>query len=661
MPGVHLSHPSSEQLAAFGLGRLEEAAEAAVESHLADCAICRTVVENLPADALVNNLRRFAQPAGPAPPTDSWAGHEAPTATKTPIAPEEPETPPELARHPRYRVLELLGAGGMGVVYKAEHQLMERPVALKLINQSLIKDPEAVERFRREVKSAARLAHPNIVAAHDAEQSGDVHFLVMEFVEGTSLDRLVGEAGPLPVVPACDYVRQAALGLQHAFERGMVHRDIKPGNLMRTPDGRIKVLDFGLARFARESTPPSVSPAPEGGDRSPEPGVRRSCAPLTRVGTLMGTPDYMAPEQAASLHAADIRADIYSLGCTLYYLLTGEPPFPKGTTVDKLLAHAEQTPRPLTQVRSDVPPELARIVDRMLAKDPMQRYQTPAEVALALAGFLKAVESGAVALEALASQGPQPAENASSGQRRQPRARPGNGLAVLVGCVGGAGGLVALMFLLQKGREDTVNESMATFYLVCALLGGTILVCQFLLGLLGLGWHHDVGGHDFHEVEVHDFHAGHEVAHDAYVAWYAGVLTFRTIVAALTFFGLAGRAAAATGLDPARTLGVALASGVGALFLVAWGMRSLYRLRSDGTIRTGRAVGKTGTVYLSIPAGKAGAGKVLLNLQNRTVEYLAVTSQGPLPTGAKVMVVAVVGPDTVEVIPAPVPEEITHV
>jgi hypothetical protein len=243
---------------------------------------------------------------------------------------------------------------------------MERVVALKVISRSLTDRPELAARFRQEVKAAARLSHPNIVTAHDAEQAGDLHFLVMEYVEGQGLDRLVEGQGPLPVAQACDYVRQASLGLQHAFERGMVHRDIKPHNLMLTPEGQVKVLDFGLARFASESRPP-------GG--------------LTEAGQVVGTPDYMAPEQALDARQADVRADIYSLGCTLYHLLTGRVPFPDGTAFQKLLAHQQQTPAPVTQFRSDVPPALLGVLDRMLARDPARRYQTPDEVAAALAPF----------------------------------------------------------------------------------------------------------------------------------------------------------------------------------------------------------------------------------------------------------------------------------
>jgi hypothetical protein len=291
--------------------------------------------------------------------------------------------PPELANHARYHIEELLGAGGMGAVYRARHLLMKRTVALKVINRNLVSDTDAVDRFHREMQ-ATRLIHPNIVTAFDAEQAGAAHFLIMEYVEGTSLARLLAQNGPLPVRQACDYIRQAARGLQHAFEQGMVHRDLKPHNLMLTPGGQVKILDFGLARFAVES----LSPSAELETRSAEPPEgSESERGLTEVGVVMGTPDYIAPDQARNAHAADIRADIYSLGCTLYELLAGQPPFPEGTSLQKVMAHLQRQPTPLTRVRPEVPAELGRIVERMLAKDPAQRYQTPAEVAVALAPY----------------------------------------------------------------------------------------------------------------------------------------------------------------------------------------------------------------------------------------------------------------------------------
>jgi len=207
---------------------------------------------------------------------------------------------------------------------------------------------------------------------------------------------------------------------------------------------------------------------------------------------------------------------------------------------------------------------------------------------------------------------------------------------------------------------------METVFLLCAIVGGTLLICQFALGLLGFG-HHDVGGHDIHVEAPHDVghdadHGhDHDADHDHGHSWFVGVLTFRAVVAALTFFGLAGMAATERGLEPLPSLGVALAAGAGALALVAFLMRSLARLRAEGNVRIDRAVGQTGTVYLSIPGRKAGAGKVHLKLQNRIVEYQAITALDELPTGSLVVVVSVAGPGTVEVAAAPTPERISHV
>ncbi len=345
---VDVPHPTAGQLAAFAEGRLDQTEAAAVVAHLAACAPCRQALG--PATVL-----RGAAATALDPPTISYPG-------------PRPDVPPELADHPRYRVLGVLGAGGMGVVFRGEHRLMERPVALKVIRHDLVQRPGAVERFRREMKTAARLAHPNIVAAYDAEEAGGVHFLVMELVEGVSLARLVKEREPLPVAEACGYAHQAALGLQHALEQGTVHRDVKPHNLVLTPEGRVKILDFGLARFVSETEAPDA---------------------ITASGQVMGTADYMAPEQAADPHRADIRADVYSLGCTLYHLLAGRTPFGPGTYTQKLAAHLRQTPAPLDQVRADVPAGLARVVERMMARDPARRYPTPADAAGALEPYLR--------------------------------------------------------------------------------------------------------------------------------------------------------------------------------------------------------------------------------------------------------------------------------
>jgi serine/threonine protein kinase len=280
--------------------------------------------------------------------------------------------PPELQNHARYQIVRLLGRGGMGAVYQAIHKVMDRQVALKVMRSDLTENAAAVERFRREVKAAAQLVHPNIVTAYDAEQVGNLHFLVMEYVEGRNLADVIAAKGPLPVATAIEYTCQAARGLQHAFEKGMIHRDIKPHNLMIAQRGNdpasalVKILDFGLARFASE----------EGG------GVQ------TASGLILGTVDFMAPEQADNARTADIRSDIYSLGCTLYYLLAGRAPFPEGTVIQRVMAHVERQPPPLRAIRTDLPNGFEPALSRMLAKKPADRFQTPAEVVRALLPFL---------------------------------------------------------------------------------------------------------------------------------------------------------------------------------------------------------------------------------------------------------------------------------
>jgi serine/threonine protein kinase len=279
--------------------------------------------------------------------------------------------PAELTQLERYRVVHRLGSGGMGVVYAAEHRFLRRPVALKVIHRRYTAETAVVERFCREARAAAKLDHPNIVAAYDAEHAGDLHFLIMEYVEGKTLSRVLAAHGPLPVTAACDHVRQAALGLQHAHERGMVHRDLKPDNLMLTPDGTVKILDFGLAALTAE----------------------RDVEGLTELGAVVGTPDYMAPEQAEDARTADIRADIYSLGCTLYHLLTDSLPYPAPTAVLKILAHRDRPVPSVRAVRPEVPKQLEAVLARLLAKKPADRYQTPAEVAAALTPFAQPASS----------------------------------------------------------------------------------------------------------------------------------------------------------------------------------------------------------------------------------------------------------------------------
>jgi len=267
-----------------------------------------------------------------------------------------------------YVLLERLGEGGMGEVFKARNWKLAKVVALKLIRKERLSNPDAIRRFQREVRSAAALDHPNIVRALDADEINGTHLLVMEYIDGaTDLSRLVKKNGPLPVSQACEYIRQAALGLQHAYERGLVHRDIKPHNLLMTAEGRtVKILDMGLARLDQPTADDDKS------------------STITQEGAVMGTPDYLSPEQAQESHTVDIRADLYSLGCTFYYLLTGKVPFPGGTLIDKLFKHRLEEPRPVEQLRPGLPPGVAAVVRKLMAKKPGDRYQTPAEVVVAL-------------------------------------------------------------------------------------------------------------------------------------------------------------------------------------------------------------------------------------------------------------------------------------
>jgi WD40 repeat protein/serine/threonine protein kinase len=283
-----------------------------------------------------------------------------------------------------YVLLERLGEGGMGVVFKARHQKLGRIVAMKIIRMERLDNPDNVRRFQREIRAAAQLSHPNIVHAYDADQAGDTHFFVMEYVEGIDLKALVTKSGPRPLTEACDLIRQAALGLQHAHERGLVHRDIKPSNLLlaaaglrpsaagnqpaaegRSQTAVVKLLDLGLARLEAAAND-------------------EASGTLTHEGLVMGTLDYLAPEQAKNAHGVDIRADLYSLGCTFYFLLAGRAPFAGCSHMDKLFKHQWEEPPPLEKLRADVPPALAAIVRKLMAKKPADRFQTPAELAASL-------------------------------------------------------------------------------------------------------------------------------------------------------------------------------------------------------------------------------------------------------------------------------------
>jgi serine/threonine protein kinase len=264
----------------------------------------------------------------------------------------------------KYRLLDRLGAGGMATVFLAEHVRMQRPVALKVLPSDRADDPACLGRFLREAQAAAALDHPNIVRAYDIETEGALCFLVMEYVDGVTLQELVNRRGRLEPARAAHYIRQAALGLEHAHQAGLVHRDIKPANLLVTRAGVVKILDMGLARFFQDESD-MLTREHEGK-------------------SILGTADYLAPEQGRDSHDVDIRADLYSLGATFFYLLIGRPPFDGGTLNQKLIAHQMKPPMDVHTLRREIPHEMAALVAKMLAKDPSHRPQTPTEVAAAL-------------------------------------------------------------------------------------------------------------------------------------------------------------------------------------------------------------------------------------------------------------------------------------
>jgi CheY-like chemotaxis protein len=266
-----------------------------------------------------------------------------------------------------YQVLDRLGAGGMGTVYKARHRRMKRVVAIKVLSREVSKDVRFVQRFQREVEAVARLSHPNIVMAHDADEAEVGHFLVMEFVNGRDLATEVQKRGPLPVREAVDCIVQAARALEYAHAQGIIHRDIKPANLLRDVNGVVKVADLGLARFN------------DALDRPPEDG-----GPLTQAGTVMGTADFISPEQAMALPNVDHRADIYSLGCTFHFLLTARPPYQAPSMMATLLKHRDAPIPSLVEARNEVSVALDTAFRRMVAKAPADRHQSMAEVVAAL-------------------------------------------------------------------------------------------------------------------------------------------------------------------------------------------------------------------------------------------------------------------------------------
>jgi serine/threonine protein kinase len=367
------AHPTVSTLREYSLGKLDRNSAESVREHLTRCAACRDQVEEMSTDTFLDRLRdAHARPESPLPAESRPPGLWTSENRSDSISSLPPNSPPaSLAEHPDYEILGELGRGGMGVVYLARNKLMERKEVLKVVSRELIDRQGVMDRFLREIRTAAQLHHPNIVTAHAAIRAGENIIFAMEYVEGFDLAQVVKRYGPLPIALACNFIYQTAAGLQYAHEHGTVHRDIKPSNLILARQGRravVKVLDFGLAKATREG-PADTS--------------------LTHEGQMLGTPDYIAPEQSLDAQKADIRADIYSLGCTIYFLLTGRPPFQGSSAYEVLQGHHTAQARSLNLVRPDVPRELAAIVAKMMARDPERRYQAPAEVAAALKPFFK--------------------------------------------------------------------------------------------------------------------------------------------------------------------------------------------------------------------------------------------------------------------------------
>jgi uncharacterized protein (TIGR03067 family) len=447
--------PSREELLEYAVGKLPDDASDTLADHLDGCPACQAQLAALPEadDTLVARLRGPVE----ADPFAEESGYgEAMARAKAVVdgtgAGEADDSGSRLPRQlGEYRLIQRLGSGGMGTVYKAQQGKLDRVVALKFLSRAHTDDPRAVARFEREMKAIGRLDHPQIVRAYDAREIDGQLVLAMEFVEGLDLGRIVRRLGRLDPADACELARQAALGLQAAHEHGLVHRDVKPSNLMLTPQGRVKLLDLGLARLHTE-------PADD---------------ETTGTGHVLGTADYMAPEQAAESRTVDIRADIYSLGCTLYKLLTGRVPFsgPQYPTVlDKMMAHRREPLPPVRESCPEIPEGPAAVLDRMLAKAPDARYATPAEVAEALSPWCAGAALPALLQRAVEAD-EQPAEHTRDGSPQatqpapasRPQPTPGRrkSMAAMLGMMllaGGIGLACGIVLRIERNGQETQIE-----------------------------------------------------------------------------------------------------------------------------------------------------------------------------------------------------------
>jgi serine/threonine protein kinase len=363
-----------------------------------------------------------------------------------------------------YEVLDKLGQGGMGIVLLARHRRMERLAAVKVLPKSTMKSPAVIDRFYREAKAAARLAHPNIVTAHDASEKNGTHYLVMEYVDGEDLAQVGKQRGPLPVEQAVEYMIQAARGLQYAHDQGVVHRDIKPANLLVDRNGTVKILDMGLARLHTLS---EAEPTEQ--DR------------LTQSGQVMGTCDYMAPEQAEDTHNADHRADIYALGCSLYRLLTGEALYQGDALIKILMAHRDAAIPSLRDQRPDVSEELDSVFKKMVAKAPEDRYQSMSEVIAALEGCRVAAPVGAGPLDLEPGVSSEPSSDSKLTAFLQGLPEVG----VAKSAPRPHGETIQGQAELETGEElDKPRAKKQPVWMLPALIGGGVFIVVLVVGLL---------------------------------------------------------------------------------------------------------------------------------------------------------------------------------
>ncbi len=451
--------PSEEDLRCYAFGRLGDEALEAVAAHLESCPDCAAALATFDdaEDTLIAQIRRGTAATPYLQEPECQLASDRARAVCDPSFSEGAQSSPSIVGTVlgEYQLIEELGRGGMGRVYKALHTKLDRVVAVKVLPRGRLGDEKAVARFEREMKAVGRLAHPNIVQAHDAREINGNPLLIMEFVDGLDLAEISRRLGRVPAPDACELVRRTALALQCAHEHGLVHRDIKPSNIMLGRTGEVKLLDLGLARFYAEST----------GEET------------TGTGIAMGTADYMAPEQAADSRAVDIRADLYALGCTLYKLLSGRAPFSGAdyrTTLEKLNAHVHQPAPFIRGLVPDVPERLAAILDRLLAKDPNDRFVAPAEVAEAITPLCEGTNLQALIERAMAT----PIEHTlhdsslSGAQARsaQPEPQPAPllltswgwkwfiGQLLLLLMVGGLGFALGVMITIRREGKETKIE-----------------------------------------------------------------------------------------------------------------------------------------------------------------------------------------------------------